>query len=247
MLVITVPSRALDANCYLVAAGPGQPALIIDPGLGTVEAAAEVVEHHRLEVRAVIASHGHLDHVHDAPQMCAKFDAPLWIHHADRHLLTDPWAGVDSDLRHMLEPAFAGRAWLEPDRVQEITDGVSSVGSLLGVGFEVILRHAPGHTAGSVLVDVAGAPGQHSALLTSPDDDLSSFVCCTRTVFTGDVLFAGTIGRTDFPVSSPQAMAQTLAMIRSEVPGESAILSGHGPATILSREFDTNPWLAAHN
>lgn len=247
MLVITVPSRALDANCYIVAADPGRPALIIDPGLGTIEAVAEVVEHHSLDVRAVIASHGHLDHIHDAPQMCAKFDVPLWIHAADRHLLTDPWAGVDPDLRHMLEPAFAGKAWLEPDRVQEIGDGVSSVGSLIGAGFEVVFRHAPGHTGGSVLIDVAGSPGEHSALLTNPDDDLSSFVRCSRTVFTGDVLFAGTIGRTDFPVSSPEAMAQTLAMIRTDLAADSAILSGHGPATVLSREFEANPWLAPRN
>lgn len=248
MLVITVPSRALDANCYVVASGPQSEALIIDPGLGTVEAAAEVVEQHGLRVRAVIASHGHLDHIYDAPQMCEKFGVPLWIHSADRHLLTDPWAGVDAGLRSMLEPAFAGRSWLEPERVQEIGDGVSSVASLIGVGFEVLLRHAPGHTGGSVLVDVAGAPGQHSALLTSPEEDLSDFVRCERTIFSGDVLFAGTIGRTDFPVSSPEAMARTLAMIRHELPAEgrdAVVLSGHGLATTLRRELATNPYLAS--
>ncbi len=247
MLVITVPSRALDANCYIVAPAPQSPAIIIDPGLGTVDAVAEVVEHHDLQVRAVIASHGHLDHIYDAPQMCARFNVPLWIHHADRHLLTDPWAGVDGDLRRMLEPAFAGKAWLEPDRVQEITDGVSSVGALMGVGLDVVFRHAPGHTGGSILIDVAGAPGEHSTLLTSPQDDLSNFVQCSRTVFTGDVLFAGTIGRTDFPVSSPEAMATSLEMIRTELVADSAILSGHGPASILEREFAANPWLAARS
>ena len=243
MLVITVPSRALDANCYIVAAAPGEPALIIDPGLGTVDAVVEVVEHHNLTPRAVIASHGHLDHIHDAPQMCEKFDVPLWIHHADRHLLTDPWAGVDPQLRQMLEPAFAGKAWLEPARVQEIADGVSSVGTLMGVGLDVVLRHAPGHTGGSVLIDVGGAPGKHSALLTNPDGDLSSFVACSRTIFSGDVLFAGSIGRTDFPVSSPEAMAATLGMIRTDLDANSVVLAGHGPATVLSRELETNPWL----
>jgi len=247
VLVITVPSRALDANCYIVAPAPNSSAIIIDPGLGTVEAVAEVVAHHGLRVRAVIASHGHLDHIHDAPQMCAKFGAPLWIHQADRHLLTDPWAGVDGDLRRMLEPAFAGKSWLEPDRVQEITDGVTSAGALIGVELDLVFRPAPGHTGGSMLIDVAGSPGQHSALLTNPDDDLSSFVQCSRTVFTGDVLFAGSIGRTDFPVSSAAAMEQTLAMIRADLPPDSAILAGHGPATILERELATNPWLAQHN
>src|SRR5699024_12637296 len=99
----------------------------------------------------------------------------------------------------------------------------------------------------SILTDVAGAPGQHSTLLTSPQDELSNFVQCSRTVFTGDVLFAGTIGRTDFPVSSPEAMSNSLEMIRTELVADSAILSGHGPASILEREFAANPWLAARS
>jgi len=245
VLIITVPSRALDANCYVVAAGPNSPALVIDPGLGTVEAVDEVVEHHGLSVRAVVASHGHLDHIYDVVAMCDAFDVPLWIHSADRHLLTDPWAGIDSDLRQMLEPAFGQKQWNEPARVQEITGEEMSVGTLMGVGLDVVLRHAPGHTAGSILIDMAGPPAEHSVLLTAPGDELSTFTASKRTIFTGDVLFSGTIGRTDFPVSSPSAMDSTLDMIVSKLPAESAIFPGHGPGTTLAREFRGNQWLAS--
>src|SRR5690625_3960947 len=158
--------------------------------------------------------------------MCAKFEVPLWIHQDDRHLLTDPWAGGDGDLRRMLEPAFAGKSWLEPDRVQEITDGVTSAGALIGVELDLVFRPAPRHTGGSTLTDVAGSPCQHSALLTNPDDDLSSSVQCARTVSTGDVLFAGSIRRTDFPVSCAAAREQTLAMNRTDLAADSGILAG---------------------
>src|SRR5690625_7152610 len=113
----------------------------------------------------------------------------------------------------MLEPAFAGKSWLEPDRVQEITDGVTAAGALIGVELDLVFRPAPGHTGGSTLIDVAGSPGQHSALLTNPDDDPSSFVQCSRPLLTGDLLFAGSIGRPAFPVCPAAALGPRRAVI----------------------------------
>lgn len=243
MLVVTVPARALGASCYVVAAGVGQPCLVVDPGLGIVDAVAEVVADLQLSVAAVVATHGHLDHVHDAAPLCDRFGVPLSIHAADRHLLTEPWDGVDASMRGMLEPIFAGRQWREPAAVAEISDGTvlelpaGSLGPL-----RAVVHHAPGHTGGSVLLEVAGAPAERSAVLTQPDDDLATFTQCERSFFTGDVLFAGSIGRTDFPGSDPAAMAATLSRI-GKLPGDSVVLPGHGPISTLEREFRTNPFL----
>jgi glyoxylase-like metal-dependent hydrolase (beta-lactamase superfamily II) len=62
-------------------------------------------------------------------------------------------------------------------------------------------------------------------------------------VFTGDALFAGSIGRTDFPGSS---MDRLLANIREHLfalPEETAVYSGHGPPTTIGEERETNPWI----
>ena len=64
-----------------------------------------------------------------------------------------------------------------------------------------------------------------------------------RTLVTGDVLFAGSIGRTDLPGGSHEAMMRSLRDAVLPRPGSSLVLPGHGPATTLAREKATNPYL----
>ena len=61
-------------------------------------------------------------------------------------------------------------------------------------------------------------------------------------VFVGDTLFAGSIGRTDFPMSDPELMEHSLDRLM-ELPGHLLVCSGHGPATTLEQELKSNPWL----
>lgn len=99
-------------------------------------------------------------------------------------------------------------------------DGELSDGDILEVG-ETALRvlHLPGHSAGSVALVASG----HA--------------------FTGDVLFAGSIGRTDLPGGDAGQMADSLARLVREVAPETVIWPGHGPSTTLAEELATNPWL----
>jgi glyoxylase-like metal-dependent hydrolase (beta-lactamase superfamily II) len=129
----------------------------------------------------------------------------------------------------MLEQQF-GRAatWAEPDDVVEIGDGTP----IDVAGLRVDVVHAPGHTAGSVMFALPGVPDDSPA-----EDELS------RTLLSGDVLFAGSIGRTDLPGGDPAAMQRSLRERVLTQPDDSLVLPGHGPATTIGRERAGNPFL----
>ena len=63
-------------------------------------------------------------------------------------------------------------------------------------------------------------------------------------LFSGDVLFAGSVGRTDIPGADPHALVESLRMLTERFPPETVIYSGHGPPTTLGAELDSNPFLA---
>ena len=129
-------------------------------------------------------------------------------------LLTDPARGLS--LRPGLE-LFGGLTFSEPDDVRELTDG--AVLSLAGL--EITVDHAPGHTPGSV-----------------------AFRSSTSVMFSGDLLFAGSIGRTDLPGGDPAAMMDSLARVCLTLPDETAVLPGHGPQTTIGAERAGNQFLA---
>ena len=64
-----------------------------------------------------------------------------------------------------------------------------------------------------------------------------------RTVLSGDVLFAGSIGRTDLPGGDGAAMQRSLREVVLPLPDSTLVLPGHGPATTMDRERSTNPYL----
>lgn len=97
---------------------------------------------------------------------------------------------------------------------QEFSDG-----QILGLGeltFEVM--HAPGHSPGHVVIHGHGA------------------------AFVGDCLFAGSIGRTDLPASKGEDLEKSLERITS-LPEDTIVYPGHGPATTIGEERETNPFL----
>jgi hydroxyacylglutathione hydrolase len=107
----------------------------------------------------------------------------------------------------------------EPDEVAPLVDG----GTLSIAGIELTVDHAPGHTGGSVLLRAASGTGP---------------VC-----FSGDVLFAGSIGRTDLPGGDGEAMLASLRDKILPLADETVVLPGHGPSTTIGRERASNPYL----
>ena len=179
----------------------------------------EVIAQHRLHPAAVLLTHGHLDHTWSVAPVCGARDIPAYIHPEDRFMLSDPARGVGAQVGRMI----AGMTFTEPDDVVELGDGQTL--DLAGIGLAVQL--APGHTPGSVTFGAADG---------GPDGE--------PVLFAGDVLFAGSIGRTDLPGGSYPDMLRSLVRVILPMADETLVLSGHGPATTIGQERATNPFLA---
>jgi hydroxyacylglutathione hydrolase len=189
-------------NCWLIAAQGGDEAVVVDPGFSPARVRAIVDAAGRRPV-AVLATHGHLDHIGAAAEFCGD-DLPFFVHEADRLALTDP-------------EAWGGGAGTPPVPVKDARTVVE--GDVLEfAGFRIEVWHTPGHTPGSVCFLTDGV------------------------VFTGDLVFAGAVGRHDFPNSSIEDMRSSLRRFL-ELDDAMPAHPGHGPSTSVGRERERNPFL----
>lgn len=227
MLLTSFPAGPLQANCYLLSRGPGTGCAVVDPGMESIEGVRQVVREHDLDVVAVLITHGHFDHMWCAQDVAAEFDAPVWIHPADRHLLSDPMAAISGQSAAMLRAQLGMHdvpEFVEPDDVRDAVDGAS----IEVDGLTVTVDHVPGHTPGTVFYRV-DYPGPEEV---------------SQVMFSGDFLFAGSIGRTDLAGGSHEEMVRSLRDRVLPLPDDVAVLPGHGPQTSIGRERATNPFLA---
>jgi len=215
VLITGFPAGSFAANCYLVAPEPGAECVIIDPGEDAGPRIAEIVADHRLKPVAVLLTHGHIDHVWSVAPVCGARGIPAYIHPDDRALLSDPARGLPLGAGQQL---FGGLEFTEPDDVRELADGTV----LNLAGLEITVNHAPGHTPGSVV-----------------------FHSDPAVMFSGDLLFAGSIGRTDLPGGDTAAMMDSLARVCLTLPDETRVLPGHGPGTSIGVERASNQFLVA--
>jgi hydroxyacylglutathione hydrolase len=207
-----------------VAATPGSECVIIDPGMDAVAGVTGLIMEHHLKPVAVMLTHGHLDHMCSVTPLCRSYDSTCWVHPGDRVLLSDPLRAMGLETRQLLETLTgSSAAFTEPDEVRELTDGADV--AVAGLSFQAI--HAPGHTPGSTMF--------RTAYQASADID--------SVVFSGDVLFAGSIGRTDLPGGSLPDMLRSLRSKVLPLPDAVAVLPGHGPQTTMARERVGNPYL----
>ena len=189
MLIAGFPAGPWGTNCYVVATGPGAECVVIDPGKDAAAGVAEVVREHRLKPVAVLVTHGHVDHMWCVAPVAGdvrrhRVDPP-----GDRHLLTDPMAGhVAARPRQML----LGGDYSGPSPTTSASWPTCRSSSWPGCSF-VGRPH----------------PGPHRGLGDLPDavrrrDDVS------EVMFSGDLLFAGSIGRTDLPGGDHPTMLRSL-------------------------------------
>ena len=143
----------------------------------------------------------------------------------DRALLSDPTKGFPLGTGQEL---FGGLEFTEPDDVKELADGMT----LSLVGLEINVHHAPGHTEGSVTFRL---PWENPAAAAGEPVDV---------LFSGDLLFAGSIGRTDLPGGDYATILRSLARVCLTLRDQTVVLSGHGPQTTIGTERRTNPFLA---
>lgn len=222
MLIAGFPAGPWGTNCYLVATGPGSECVVVDPGQDATHGVAEVVREHRLKPVSILLTHGHVDHVWCVVPVAGTYDATAYIHPADRGMLTDPASGISPDLAAYLEAG--DYSFAEPDGLEELGDG----SRLQLAGLEFVVDHAPGHTRGSVTFRTE---------YDGPED-------VPEVMFGGDLLFEGSIGRTDLPGGDLATMRRSLAAKVLPLDDRVVVLPGHGNQTTIGRERATNPYLA---
>jgi len=221
VLIAGFPAGPWGTNCYVVATAPGAECVVIDPGMQATEGVARVVEEHRLKPVSVLVTHGHVDHMFCVAPVAGGYDATAWIHPDDRHLLSDPMSGMSAETARMM--LGGDYSWQEPDDVRELTD----LQELELAGVRFVVDHTPGHTRGSVT-------------FRTPYDDQPDI---SEVMFSGDLLFAGSIGRTDLPGGDHQTMLRSLATKVLPLADDIVVLPGHGEQTSIGRERATNPFL----
>lgn len=208
-----------ETNAYVVSAdGAGGECVLIDapPDPGAI---LGLLSDQGLRLVALLSTHGHLDHVGGVSSVVAGVERPVPVHiHAeDRHMLIDP-LGNGGDFGRYL--AMEKLDLTPPERIEGVDDGQV----IRGADLSFTAIHTPGHTRGSVCfrLDVDG----EQPLL-----------------FSGDHLFAGSIGRTDLPGGSYEELAVSMREKILPLDDDIIVLPGHGGSTTIGQERRTNPFV----
>lgn len=208
-----------QANCFIVGDRETGRAVVVDPGQDGAAGVVARLEAHDLTCEAVLLTHGHLDHLWSAPALAEQLDLPVLLHPEDRWLWDNPAAGFGAPLQAL--QAQLGLHWAPPSgRLEAIGDGQTLPHA--GLGLQV--RHTPGHTPGScVFVADDGEP----------------------IMLSGDLLFAGSVGRTDLPRGSMSQQNDSLRRVVLPLGDGTTVHPGHGPDTTVGAERTANPFLRA--
>jgi glyoxylase-like metal-dependent hydrolase (beta-lactamase superfamily II) len=218
MIIETLTVTAFQQQTRILGCEETRRAICVDPG-DEAERIVDTLKRHRLDLQAIALTHAHLDHVGGVAALKSLCPAAEIILHAkDEPLykqLPEQPALIGIPRAQWKALGFAFDAPPAVDRYW--TDGESyEVGTL---SFQAL--HCPGHTPGHVVL----------------------FEARERKVFVGDCLFAGSIGRTDFPGGSYEQLMDSLLNKIIPLGDDVAVYSGHGPDTTIGRERLTNPFL----
>ena len=218
MIIEQITVTAFEQHTRVVGCEKTRQAICIDPGDDS-ESIVGAIDKHGFRLQAIACTHAHMDHVGGVAALRRlKPDAKIIIHPADEFIYDQlpqqpEWIGIPRSQWSVL-----GFDYEQPPKVDEYwSDGQSyQVGEL---EFKVI--HCPGHTPG------------HVVLFNEKE----------KKVFVGDVLFAGSVGRTDLPGGSTEQLMDSIMNKLLPLGDEVEVYSGHGPVTTIGQERRTNPFL----
>jgi glyoxylase-like metal-dependent hydrolase (beta-lactamase superfamily II) len=204
--IISFTDYGFGSNTYLALNEDDKEAVLIDAGVSASEVMA-FLEEKDFELKAVLLTHGHPDHLLGLKDIVEATGAPCYMHE------------TDVAIAKLIPPTFLHMMGLDklelPDEFLPLEDGQEL--ELAGMKFKVL--YTPGHSEGSVCFLTDGV------------------------LFAGDLVFRGSIGRTDFPGGSLETLLNSVKEKVFTLPSDTRILPGHMDATVVGWEKKTNPFL----
>lgn len=198
----------LQCNCSILGDEETREAIVIDPG-DEVRQILDILAHHNLTLKYIINTHAHFDHVGNVHELREATGAQVFLHREDLPIYE----------------AVPRQAMFFGLRAPTITPVDSYIKDGEGVQVGKIAAqaiHTPGHTPGSISIQV---PGEK------------------ETLFAGDTLFNGSIGRTDLPGGDFEAIMRSIKERLLPFDDETVVIPGHGPVTTMGWERRYNPFL----
>ena len=204
-------------NGFVLGCEETRQGVVVDPGDDVDQLLAAVADH-KLTIVNILLTHAHLDHVTGVAAAKRALGVPVWLHRDDNFLYERVVEqGQMFGLRVEPQPAI--------DHFYDLATGAGGGGPLRFGRYGVRVLHTPGHCPGGV------------CLAVSKDGDEAS------TLFVGDTLFAGSIGRTDLPGGDLNTLLRSIREVLFRFPDETVVWSGHGEVTTIGQEKRTNPFL----
>ena len=200
-----LPVGPLQCNCSIIGDEATHEAMVIDPG-DDIEDVLAIIREHKLQVKQIVITHAHIDHVGGAMKLRALTGAPILLNQNDSALLK------------MLDVQAAWLGMAPPGKV-DIDHSVGDSDKVHAGPLSAQVLHTPGHTQGSVSLHFG------------------------NTLFAGDTLFQGSVGRTDLPGGNTKQMFRSIKDKLLTLPDETIVIPGHGDFTTIGEERNSNPFL----
>ncbi|MGA9755298.1 MAG: MBL fold metallo-hydrolase [Desulfobaccales bacterium] len=196
----------LEVNCYILGDEETREAVVIDPG-GDEDEILDTLNRNNFQLKLIIDTHGHFDHVDANQPLKEATGAKIAIHEADGQMLHKPSAEAMFFTGNRLRLS-------QPDILLKEND-------ILTFGqYRLKVLHTPGHTPGGISLVLEDHPY----------------------VYVGDLLFAGSIGRTDFPGGSYDDLINAVKTKIFPLGDNYTVYPGHGPVTTVAQERKYNPF-----
>ncbi|MGI9094258.1 MAG: MBL fold metallo-hydrolase [Thermoleophilaceae bacterium] len=216
----------VQENCYLFRRDGSDRAVIVDPGeeaprlLGAIDELG-------VQLEAILLTHTHFDHVGAVAPVAKATGAAVWVPELEKPVLSDinsyvPWAEFG------------------PYESWDAEHTVSGGERLSLAGFEIDVLFTPGHSPGHVTYSIAG----ETPVRCSPEQRSGCAPPHDAAVFSGDVLFQGSVGRVDLPGGDWPTLLGSIGTLMDTLPPETTVYPGHMGVTTLGAERASNPFLA---